>query len=210
MSLGVQVLVTGGARASVERARVLLGGPAINPVIGQAASNVVRAHLFGLNESRANHLGGRRTNYFLGAGRGTSWSVTGDTVTVSIRQIGIRQKFYGGTIKPKNAQFLTIPVAPEAYGKRAREFGDLVLVFGDNGQPIALATKGTRAVQITQSKSGKIIKRQIGRTGVIMFRLVRSVTQLPDPTILPDEAEIFTAVKTAVDETVDRQLRRRL
>lgn len=207
--VGIKVAVTGDALATVQRARLILRPEVVNPVVGRAAANVVIAHLRGLNATRANHLGGRRTHYFAGAARGTSYSIQGDEVIVSIKQVGIRHRFLGGTIKPKKAGgFLTIPVAPEAYGKRAREFGNLEIVFGARGEPIALATKSTRATQITAGKAGKIAKRQIGRTGTIMFRLVRSVTQQPDPTILPYPEVIGAGVATAVNETVAREIRR--
>ncbi|MBC8011454.1 MAG: hypothetical protein H7067_15325 [Burkholderiales bacterium] len=203
------VEVTGDALATVQRARLILRAEMINPVVGRAAANVTVAHLRGLNATRANHLGGKRTNYFAGAARGTSYSIQGDTVVVSINQVGIRHRFLGGTIKPKKAGgFLTIPVHPSAYGKRAREFNNLEIVFGHNGQPVALATKSTRATQITAGKNGRTIKRSIGRTGEIMFRLVRSVTQQPDPTILPYPEVIGAAVATAVNETVAREIRR--
>lgn len=207
--MGLKIAVTGDALVSVQRARLILKAEAINPVIGRAATNAVRTHLFGLNSTRANHLGGRRTNFFASAGRSTSFKVVGDLVVVSIAQIGIRQRFFGGTIKPKKAGgFLTIPVAPEAYGKRAREFSNLEIVFGQNGEPIALATKSTRATQLTATKGGKVVSRQIGRIGQLMFRLVRSVTQKPDPTILPYPEVVGAAVKIAVDDTLNRAVRR--
>lgn len=209
MSVGLKIAVTGDALASVVRARLVLAPEAIRPVIGRAGSNAVRSHLFGLNSTRANHLGGRRTNFFSSAGRSTSFKVEGDLVVVSVAQIGIRQRYFGGTIKPKKAGgFLTIPVAPEAYGKRAREFSNLEIVFGKNGEPIALATKATAATADTVSKRGKVIPGQGARLGQIMFRLVRKVTQRPDPTILPSPEVIGAAVKVAVDDSFKRAVRR--
>ena len=40
------------------------------------------------------------------------------------------QKEYGGTITAKNAKFLTIPIAPEAKGKRAGEFENTFVMGG--------------------------------------------------------------------------------
>ena len=164
------------------------------PIIGRAAVNVWRGHLFDLNRTRPNQIGGRRTGFYAQAARSASFEVAGDnSVVVSANSVGIAQRFYGGTIRPKlGKKYLTIPVAPEAYGKTAREFPNLQLVFGHGGQPIALATPSTRAVQITQNKRGKIVKQATGRLGVIMFRLVKSVTQQPDPTVIPS-AETFDA-----------------
>ena len=195
--------------------RAVVGGMApdrINPVVGRSAVNTIRAHLFRANRTRPNVLGGTRTNFYASAARGTSFQSVGDGAVVSIAQIGIRQRVLGGTIKPKTAKFLTIPVAPEAYGKRAREFGDLEVIFGAGGQPVALATKGTRSLSITQNAHGKTVQRLTGRRGVILFRLVRSVTQRPDPTVLPDEAtlgdNIGRDVSAYLNRLVDRASRR--
>ncbi len=184
----------------------------VNPVVGRSAVNTIRAHLFAANRTRPNALGGTRTNFYASAARGTSFESVGDGAVVSIAQVGIRQRVLGGTIKPKTGKFLTIPVAPQAHGKRAREFGDLEVIFGPGGQPVALATKGTRTLSITQNKAGKIVKRLEGRRGVILFRLVRSVTQRPDPSVLPSETtlqdNIGRDVSAHLNRLVDRASRR--
>lgn len=191
--LGLTITVSGEGGAVPRRVLGALAPARLNPVIGRAAANTYRSHFFALNKSRPNRLGGKRTNYYAGAARATSFALQGDdTVVVSVNQIGIRQRVFGGTIKPRNAKFLTIPVAPEAHGKRAREFGDLELVFGQGGQPIALAHKA-------QGKR---------RYGMILFRLVKSVTQQPDPTVLAPRKDVVAAIKTAVTATVDRATRR--
>jgi len=169
------------------------------PVMGRAVVNLERAHLFEANRTRPNALGGRRTNFYAQAARATSFALDGDdAVIVSISQIGIRQRYYGGTIRAKKSKFLTIPVAPEAYGKRAREFQNLELVFGPNGVPWALATKGDRRVQITQNAKGKTVKKMIGRRGVILFRLVKSVTQAADPSVLATPDQVMGAAVVAL------------
>lgn len=194
------------ATPALNAARNFMQPARLNPIVGGAAIEVYKTHLFGVNASRPNKLGGSRTNYFGMAAKLTNFREVEGGVLISIPQIGIRQRFYGGVIKPKTAKFLTIPVNAAAYGHRASEF-DLEIVFGQGGQPIALATISTRATQITQ-KGQWTRTKQIGRHGVIMFRLVRSVTQKPDPTILPYDEQVLKRVDKEVGSAFKRDIAR--
>lgn len=190
------------------------------PVIGTAAAEATKKHFIELNRARPNALGGARTNYYTGAAEGTSWTPHDDgSVTISIRQIGLRLKYYGGTVTPgknisahsgKPTRFLTIPVNPKAHGRRASEF-DLELVYNHNGEPVALATKRDFGVQIKQtvSKAGKTRTTQrAGRRGEIMFALVRSIKVRPDPSILPAPDRIYGAAISNLNAYVDRAIAR--
>lgn len=189
MSFALSITVSGTGADVPAQVVANLAPEVAGPVAGRAAVNLIRRHLFTLNGERANSLGGRRTSFYAGAGRATSFAVRGDTVVVSINQRGIAQRYFGGTIRPKTKKFLTIPAHPDAHGKRAGEFGALELVFGAQGQAIGLA------------------RREPGRAfGEILFRLVRSVTQRPDPTVLPAPTEIRVAAGTAVVSTLRRRL----
>lgn len=189
--LGVRFTVEGDPAAPA-RVAAAIAPERIRPVIGRAASNVFVAHYRMLNRTRPNKLGGKRTNYFLGAARGTSYEVVPDGVLISTNQIGIRQRYYGGTIRPKKAKYLTIPVHPMAHGKRAGEFGKLDLIRGRGGKPIALALPA-------QGKRG---------FGTILYRLVQQVNQKPDPSILPTAEQLGAGITPAVDSTVQRAWRR--
>lgn len=165
------------------------------PIIGRSARTVMRDNFFARDQT-GNKLGGSRTHFFGQAARLTNFAIEGDSVVVgTTAPIGLRQRYYGGTITPKKSKYLTIPVHPAAYGHRAGEF-DLELVFGAGGQPIALATKGNRGVSIRTGKNGKTTKRAVGHMGEIYYRLVRSVTQAPDRSVLPTTEALTTAVRT--------------
>lgn len=207
MSLGISIDIRDTVRPAMARLNGALRPEQLNPVIGRAAVNVYRGHLLQLNRTRPNKLGGKRTNFYAQAGRGTNFVVEADGITVSIPSVGIAQRFYGGVIRPKASKFLTIPVHPAAHGKRAREM-DLEVIFGEGGRPIALATKSTRAVQITQNRRGEAVRKSIGRRGEIMFLLKKSVTQAPDPTVLPRTDEVAAAAIIAVNDSVDRAIKR--
>ncbi len=184
MSIGLLIRREGDSGAP-RRLAAALAPARIHPVIGRAASNVFTRHLRDLNRTRPNALGGKRTNYYAGAARATSFRIESDGVLIAINQIGLRQRFFGGTIRAKQSKWLTIPVAPEAHGKRAREFGDLTVVFGRGRQPVGLA-----------------------RAGKLYYALKKSVEQKPDPSVLPARATITAEVDRAVDSTAQRAWRR--
>lgn len=217
MSVAVQVEVTKDTARPAIAAVMRVMQPAVyQPVIGRSGANTVRQHLFGLNSTRPNRLGGRRTNFYAAAARGTSFRTVGSAVVVSIAQVGIALRFFGtaglpgGVMVPKTRKFLTIPARAEAHGKRASEFNDLELVFGRGGIPVALARRA-------QSTVGRVKDRKTGRHafvsrgeagGEIMFWLVKSVTQRPDPSVLPTRSEIFTNIETEMRSLLNRELAR--
>lgn len=177
----------------------------LNPIVGRSARNVVREYLFAYNGSHGNRLGGSRTNYYTGAARGTQFQVAGDQVVVSINQVGFAQRYYGGTIKPVAKKFLTIPARAEAHGKRASEFPDLIVLFGRNG-PYALARAGSTKIGFGHADAsghrGVISRGEQG--GEIMFWLVKSVTQQPNPDVIPTESAISKQVNQDVGAYVQR------
>ncbi|MBI5770832.1 MAG: hypothetical protein HZA93_23850 [Verrucomicrobia bacterium] len=188
----------------------------LKPVVGRAAVNVVRRHFFALDRERPNALAGGRTHYYAGAARGTHFDVLPDGVMISVNQVGILQRILGGTIVPKQAKFLTIPARSEAYGKRASEFRDLIILRrGDHqfGEPYALA----RAVSTIVHRSGAADSLLLGGSrsssgglqgGEILFWLKRSVTQAPDPTVAPDTLALYAGIKLATNEVIARHVAR--
>lgn len=164
----------------------------LNVVIGRAAVNEVRAHFFDLNATR--HRFGR--NYYAGAARGTSFTATPEGPRISVNQVGIRQRRYGGTIKPRAPRrFLTIPAAAEAIGMRAGEFNDLdkELVYDPETGRLrwALVRRASTAISFTKRKgkdgkvSFKVKAQELNAGGTVMFWLVRKVEQRADPSVLP-------------------------
>lgn len=171
----------------------------IGPIIGRSANNTIREHLFGVNASRPNKLGGKRTNYYAQAARATQFQMQGDAVIVSINQIGIAQRYFGGKITPKTAKFLAIPASPIAHGKRPREFAGLVVLWSiKTHQPFALAV-GARAYA-----DGKRVKNISNKEGEILFWLKKSVTQAPDKTVLPYDEQIDARIDRDVASYLDR------
>lgn len=166
-------------------------------VVAPAAANLFRTHLFKLNDERPNRLGGKRTNFFSQAAKATSATAEGGTVKVNVAHVGIRQRVEGGTIRPTNGRkFLTIPARSEAYGTRAKEHPFLVPIFFRSGA--GALVEADRSDRGTRTEQG----------GGVWFWLVKSVTQRPDPTVLPDRAAIIGASTQALDAWVALQSKR--
>jgi hypothetical protein len=64
-------------------------------------------------------------------------------------KLGLRQRFYGGTITAKNVQNLTIPICAEAYGTRVADWGfeNLVLVILGDGRKFLALWLGSEAAR---------------------------------------------------------------
>lgn len=90
----------------------------------QAAARSVRRDLqrhFRQRDRQVNALGGRRTHWWARVAQSTQIaSVTDQQAVVSISEPGLGLKVTGGVIRPVEAKALTIPLHPEAHGRRAR------------------------------------------------------------------------------------------
>ncbi|QGF21710.1 tail completion protein [Bacillus phage vB_BcM_Sam46] len=84
---------------------------------------------------------------------------------------------YGTTIKPKNAEWLTLPLIPAAKGKRASDFPDLVFYKTDDDTAF--------------------LGRKVGKEMQNVFILVKSVT-------IPERSFIRTGFDKNVDKIGDK------
>lgn len=203
MSYAINIKVQDGGTPYLRAVARAADPKTLKPIVGRSATNTIREHLFGMNQSRPNQLGGPRTQFYAQAARSTQFTDVDGGVVISINQVGIAQRYYGGVIRPKNAKYLTIPASPLAHGKRAREFAGLVVLYSIfTKQPYALAI-GAVAYQ-----DGKRVKNLSKRAGEIVFWLKKSVNQEPDPTVLPYDELIYARVERDVNQVIDRAIER--
>ncbi len=198
MSLSIKI--TDRASPHIAALDADLSSPAVKHSAGQAVMRLILDHLATTDAERPNALGGRRTHFYARAGKSTSYSVHDEGATVSISQVGFAQRFFGGEIKPVNSKYLTIPARAEAHGRRAGEFDTLSVLFGKNG-PYALAEREYSTFSVRKSKAhpeGRITGKQ-SPGGLVFFWLVKSVTQDPDPSVLPDESVILDTALSAIN-----------
>lgn len=212
MSVGIQIsAVRDTATPALQRMAAAVQPGRLQAIIGRSAANTYKQHLLGLNQTRANALGGPRTNFYAAAARGTSFRVVGDDVVVSISSVGIRQRYFGGTIKPKTTKYLTIPAIPEAHGKRASEFQGLrfAIVPDEQGRQRPALVQGAQTLIRGRRSKGGVRFRAIGEIRErVVFWLARSVTQQPDPTVLPYTELVETRVQRDVAAYLQLQIDR--
>ena len=123
------------------------------------------------NRFVAHGEGGRRVHFWKQVGD----SITGPTmqddgsVVVEITDPRIRQKVLGGEIRAKNVRYLTIPVNPMAYARKAAELFSLV------GKLFVLRLKDGRKFLAARNEDGI----------TFFYRLKSWVIQRPWPGAIP-------------------------
>lgn len=185
---------------------------ALENAMGRGANNAVRNHLFRVNRERPNQLGGRRTNFYAGAARATSYTSRPGLIEVNVNQVGIRQRVEGGVIKAVKGKYLTIPAVPEAHGRTAREFSNLRFGFAENKygnlQPALVRASASQVSFGRKKRDGsRSVKRTGSAGGEVVYWLTPRVFQRADPTVMPAEAEIIKAATDTGDaylRTVER------
>lgn len=215
MAVSYHFHLTDGATPTLHRLALAMQPRELGNAAAPAVRNLFQAHFRLLNSERANKLGGKRTNFYAAAARSTNTRVDNDGVVVSVNHLGIRQRFYGGPIRPTGGrQFLTLPAVPDAYGKRAREYNDLEFGFAYDShtgrmRPALVETHkssirfGRRRQDGSRSVSAK--ERAGGRA---VFWLVRKVVQAPDRSVIPSDEEIRESAFSGINRFLALQVKR--
>lgn len=212
------IKVQSDALSDLETAVEELGGAVtgndVMMIMGRAAQQVIKDHFEKLAGDAVHHktaesLGAERTGLYEEAARGTEApQLESGGVSVSVHQVAIAQRLFGGTVEPVNAKFLTIPARSESYGKRAGEFDNLVPILFPSGAGALVQREATvlrggrsrgekRVAGIGEHRKGE----EMG--GLIYFWLVKQVTQSPDPSVLPGDEEILDPVMAAAAAFID-------
>lgn len=213
MSLTLTIDVTDRASPVLNQLDAGIRGDGARHSAGGSVMRQILDHLTVLDAERPNELGGRRTHFYAKAGKSTSYQITDTGATVSINSVGIAQRYFGGEIRPgPGKKYLTIPARAEAHGRRAGEFNNLQLLFGRNG-PYALAEREYTSFTVRkwgkgENRKSKIQNRQ-SHGGGIFYWLVKSVSQQPDPSVLPELPEMENTAVKAVENYVTSILNKR-
>jgi hypothetical protein len=148
-------------------------------VLGRAGANTLRKHFRSRNRT-PNKIGGTRTNFWSRVAESVQSPVSSPgRIVIPVSHPAIAQKVFGGTITPKKAKNLAIPIAPEAHGKSPRVF------------PL---------LQFAMTRAGVQLLGLPGEGGIKwLYVLKTSITQDPDPKALPTDAEMGAALERAGD-----------
>lgn len=186
------------------------------PAIGEAGKRVLIDHFTTKQADPASHasagrLGARPSGLFADFARSTSWAENSTGVELSVNHVAARQRYLGGTIKPVNSKFLTIPANSHAYGRRAREVGvTLKFMFAPDPtsgrmRPALVAPDAVTKPTGKERKDGTRRERTIRPSGVYYW-LVRQTRQNPDPTVLPTDNDFFKGIQEAAGSFLDKFL----
>ncbi len=121
------IQITESYKPVLERLELELHSEFSRKRIGRDVVAVVQDNF---RELRRNKRKFPTTHFWQRAAEATSYRVEGDDVVVSVDQIGIRQRFLGGAIRPIRGKYLTIPAMAATYGHTASDFNDLKVVRG--------------------------------------------------------------------------------
>lgn len=191
-----------------ERLKKFGSSPGLNRVVGRAAEGAVKEHFFRLDDERENELGGKRSHFYWEAGKNTTHSTRGDdTVVISTRKLGLRQRYFGGEIHAINGKYLTIPARSESYGVRAKDFpGKLKFVMFASGSAALVLDTPSEDDYGTVDDSGNVVgigrkkgkKKRLKKEGLVEYWLVPYVNQQSDPSVLPTTEAIMEKVRPEV------------
>jgi hypothetical protein len=202
----------------------------LNEVLGGRLVEELQGH-FRTKNKKPNKLGGNRTNFWSNAAEHVGIaSATEDGVVVAVGGDSgpqVRIHVLGGTIKPKQAKALTIPIIREAHGLRAQDYeqkhGDLFTIprrpflfekkdDGGGTESLVSKTVGRKRSDGIPWSPGTIIGTPGVRTRSTVIPLaarhqVRPVyfladkVEIPrDPNALPSDAILLAALKEEVED----------
>jgi hypothetical protein len=156
---------------------------------GRGAANLVRSCLLDDDVNCPNQLGGARTHFYASAADSISEpQLTGGAVSFTITKVGLAQRRFGGVIHAgvgtssttgQPTKYLAIPAHPIAYGHRPGAFSNLRFIPRRNGRAMLVLPLQTAASTSRNNANN-----------LVMYWLVPSVKQKPDPSLLPTDAEL--------------------
>ena len=182
----------------------------------EAVADLVRRHLFNVDAEQPNKLGGPRTHFFSNAARSVEQPhLAGVVAGFTIPWTGLAQRWLGGHIEAGAGtssssggptKYLAIPARAEAYGKTPGEFNDLQFIPRRGGGGMLVQTLQTQFIQGKKLRSGgrDYSTQTVG--GLVMFWLVTSVDQAPDPEVMPAESEMLEAARYRMENYLSRHL----
>jgi hypothetical protein len=191
VALQINTFDRGASDATKEVEREL--SPAkLQATYGPRCRELTRDHLAALPD---NKRGWPSTGFWEAAARATRWEAHGSFIKIIVDKVGVRQRYYGGVIRPVNKLALTIPISPLSYGKTANDFPGSFLLMTKKGAYIVMNTEAGKNQR--QKRKGV---RNVRAMLVFLFKLVGSVSQAPNPNVLPTMAEYRGEIIAAARE----------
>jgi len=198
--LAFTVQVADTTSAQLSQVTEAFGSGRVNAWLTQDLIELTKSHLVALAGAR--HRSAAPVNFYGRASSAVSGVANALGITISIRHQGLAQRFFGGTINPVTGKYLAIPAREEACGVRPRQYPENLVPLYSRAQRRVIAlvqaedterviTKGKNKGQLTRAPKDKAAAHGLG---AVVYWLVRSVTQQPDPSVLPTESAYLGAL----------------
>lgn len=160
----------------------------VNEAIAESYLALTKEYLLtvtGARHDTANRLGATPTGHWAQAAEKASAKADDNGATINVDHPGIGRAGHDVEIVPTGGrQYLTIAVIAAAYGRRAREFDNLVFIR-TGGAPVLMMPNGDSSF------------------GTIYYVLVKHVLQPQDRTLLPSDEEYQQAALEAMRDYVN-------
>jgi hypothetical protein len=204
MNFSANIKITDNASPALAAKIAAIAPNRLNQSVAHSAVRLTKLKLLSLPH---NKRGWAPTNFYKRAAASVISTVLPEGVLISIPQIGIRQRYQGGEIKPVNKKFLAIPVAEEAYGKTPADFGDQLQLVAIKGKGAWLAlrsfeTRNTQHATRTRNKQQGPGQSTVRERLKFLFRLSSGVTQQANPDILPTDEQYREDARQAIEEAI--------
>lgn len=175
----VSISITGNAGSFLQRLHAELVNPAgFNARIATNAEVFLREFIrktVATRHATARRLGAAQTGFLERAVNAITSKSNAAAATLQIANAGFARAVRDVTIVPTHgAQALTLAMNAESYGVRARE-------FEARGHPLFIIRTKGKAFLVRSGENSKTL--------IFLYKLVKSVFQKKDPSLLPTSAE---------------------
>jgi hypothetical protein len=201
------------ARAFLVKITGTLENPrGLNAALAERLTDELRDH-FAKKNAEPNKWSAPKTNFWNEVASSTKTKeVTDAGATVQVAEQRFNIHLFGGTIFPKVARSLTIPVIKEARGESVASYRiktgkrlfsirgrDMLFERADDGVASESRVNATR----TRGRNRTLGIRLGARQGIrAVFALKKSVTIDKDPDALPNDEALLTALRQEADDYV--------
>jgi hypothetical protein len=193
--MSTTVKIIGRSTPALKQFTLDVTGEDLRRAVGRSVVSLLRGHF---QQLPPNEAGFPTTRFWLRAADAAKSEITSDGVSITVNQIGVRQRFLGGPINPVRGKFLTIPAIAGTYGHSALEFSNLKIAAAPS--PWA---GGASALCLAPANAPRAEHGGVDSSSVF-FWLVRHVSQKADPSVLPADAELAAAAVAAIRNYLTR------
>jgi len=183
------------ASARLDEIAAMLANPqALYKDVGRRGATELRKHFTQLDRTQPNKLGGPRTHFWLDVRNATgNPELEARGVSITISHLAFALQVHGGTVFPREARALTIPLHPLAHGRRASVFEE------ETGFKLFRPKS-------KNPRFARLLMAEIDDRVVPIYKLASSATIHADPHALPED-EAFGA---AIMDTAEKHFARKL